>query len=357
MDLTAELMDAITLPPPPASLAGPLDGLHRMTDLQALDALQRACRESAFGSTLDVIVPDWEAVNTAWAGGQDLDPVALLIGEGGPILNFFDRTNLRDLMRQAGLIRIERIPRTDPFTLHLRGVVAPPGHRLPSAFAVLSCGRMLPTDFFTCFVSAITAARIPLYCSIGAEWGPTLERAIEHILRTHPETEVIVTTDHDTVHKPNGQLPELLRLAAEYPEYAAIAPMQTKRNDDKWMFQPADPKATAKDLYHWPADLFPARQAHFGLTLLRTDALRALPHPWFRSEPEADGRWGDHYLRNDIHFWRLLEQHGHKAAVAARVGVGHLEWTVTSPGRHLGECVKQDIRDYQENPTHPLALQ
>jgi hypothetical protein len=72
-----------------------------------------------------------------------------------------------------------------------------------------------------------------------------------------------------------------------------------------------------------------ATTAHFGLTLLRVDALRTVPKPWFKAEPDASGEWGNDRLDDDIWFWHVWRKAGHTIYVDPEVRIGHLEVMVS----------------------------
>jgi len=65
--------------------------------------------------------------------------------------------------------------------------------------------------------------------------------------------------------------------------------------------------------------------AHFGLTLIRVDALKDIPKPWFFAKPDANGEWGDDRLDDDIWFWHQWRLAGKTIYVAPEVSIGHLE--------------------------------
>jgi len=68
--------------------------------------------------------------------------------------------------------------------------------------------------------------------------------------------------------------------------------------------------------------------AHFGLTLIRVDSLKDVEKPWFYSQPDEDGEYGDNRLDDDIWFWHQWRLAGKKIYVAPSVSIGHLEETV-----------------------------
>jgi hypothetical protein len=91
-----------------------------------------------------------------------------------------------------------------------------------------------------------------------------------------------------------------------------------------------------------PAQL--ADTAHFGLTVIRTSALRRTPKPWFVGIPNEKGDWGDGRRDPDIGFWHRFREAGNTVAVCPQVAIGHAELVITWPDQRLGA-----IHQY---PTH-----
>jgi hypothetical protein len=75
--------------------------------------------------------------------------------------------------------------------------------------------------------------------------------------------------------------------------------------------------------------------AHFGLTLIRVDALRKTPKPWFMSKPDDNGDWEDGRFDDDIWFWHNWRAAGNTLYVAPSVSIGHLEETVAAFDKDL----------------------
>ena len=95
-------------------------------------------------------------------------------------------------------------------------------------------------------------------------------------------------------------------------------------------------------------DALDMHTGHFGLTLIRTDALRELKRPLFLGVPNADGRWEDGRIDDDIFFWQRLAQAGKRICLCPRVRIGHLQNVVTWPGEDL-RSITQYLTDYHAN--------
>ena len=69
--------------------------------------------------------------------------------------------------------------------------------------------------------------------------------------------------------------------------------------------------------------------AHFGLTLIRTAKIAAMPKPWFWGQPDSSGGWGEDRVDDDIYFWNKWKESGNSIYVAPDCNIGHLELMVS----------------------------
>lgn len=294
------------------------------------------------GGRLAVAVPDFEYIAREYISGKSLPFEGYVMGghvdENDRHGALFDEEHLRDLMRRAGLFGVQRWQSsTDdcaalPVSLNLYGYKAPV--LWPSIAAVMSTPRLGFMDNFFC---AFTALRgIPLRKVTGAFWGPCLTRAIEQAIEEH-QPEYILTLDYDSVFTRND-VEALMFAAMRHPEADAIAPLQVARSKSTPLFTVEDADGVIRRRVareEMQVELVRARTAHFGLTLLRTDALAAMSKPWFVGIPDKDGRWGDERTDDDIHFWHQWKLAGRSLYLCPRVAIGHAELMIRWPDRNL----------------------
>lgn len=204
---------------------------------------------------------------------------------------------------------------------------------LPNVHIVSSMPRLGFTDNFLSLVTASRVLDMPFTKTSGAFWGQCLERVMQDDA-DKPQCEWILTVDYDTVFKPEHVL-DLYRTAIRN-DCDAIFAMQSKRESPFVLMTVAGDGDTNKTEIG-PEDMakeaMQVRTGHFGLTLIRTSALRKLPHPWFWSQPAPDGTWNDGRTDEDIWFWRKWAEAGNKVYQANRVKVGHAQLVVTWPDR------------------------
>jgi hypothetical protein len=136
----------------------------------------------------------------------------------------------------------------------------------------------------------------------------------------------------------------LYRILETHPEIDAISPFQSHRGLDTPMF-------TVEGKNRIPADYleriaFEAQTTHYGLTLIRADKLRQLPHPWMLGQPDETGRWSANRIDPDIWFWKQWKNSGFTIYVSPRVSIGHIDELILWPGAKDLAPVYQKSSDY-----------
>lgn len=214
--------------------------------------------------------------------------------------------------------------------------------------AVMSTPRLGFTDNFFCVSSALAPHGISPIKVTGAFWGQCLTRAMEQVVDTH---DVILTVDYDTVF--SAKTVEALLALLMHSGYDAIAPLQTKREANAVMFalKGVDPaEKTSVDRTFFEQVVQPVDTAHFGLTFLRTSALKKMKKPWFLARPSENGDWDGTHVDEDLSFWKSWAACGNTLGIATNVSVGHAELMVTWPSRTLESGkVQQHTTEYWSN--------
>lgn len=314
------------------------------------------------GGVLKIAVPDFAWVAQAYLSGADLPIQGYVMGgqcDSDDIHHsIFDEECLREALAAAGLIGISRWFDNAPdcssleCSLNLLGV-KPGGVTLGRVMAVMSVPRLGFMDNMFCSVGILPKFGIELSKTTGAFWGQCLTRGMEEAITAGADW--LLAIDYDTVYTAS-QLELLLSVAARHPEADAIAPLQSHRSEPTPLMTIKG--ADGLPVTHLPAETFAPEltrvsTAHFGLTLIRVSSLHKLPRPWFVGHPDAEGRWGDGRIDDDIHFWRAWEAAGLSLYQANRVPVGHLELKVRWPG-HDFNAIHQHPGDFYKNgpPEH-----
>lgn len=311
------------------------------------------------GGRLRVAVPDFEHIARLYLnGGGDPLVYGYLYGAQTDDNDFhksgFDHDRLYSVLRDAGLrnIRPWKSVLKDcaalPVSLNLQGV-KPAVLEIPPTVAVMSVGRLSFTENMFCATQVFTGRQINFIKHTGAYWGPCLERVLTGVMEADDVPELIVVLDYDTVF--DGRiLDELCYLMVTHPEADAIAPWQVKREcaDMLTWITRDGVKINSLDRSELDEELLTVDTAHFGLTLLRTSALKKLDHPWFQDHPNKDGKWGEGRRDADISFWHKWREAGNTLFTASHVCIGHLQHVATWPSKTLVP-IHQYLTDFQKH--------
>src|SRR5260221_570964 len=183
-----------------------------------------------------------------------------------------------------------------------------------------------------------------------AFWGQSMTKVFERIIE-EDDPDAILTIDYDSVFLPR-HLAHLMQLMCLYPEIDALAPIQSSRHLSTALFSVRDNSdgKNAMGLHRTclAAETTPISTAHFGLTLIRTDALKRMAKPWFHSIPSKNSDWNDGHVDEDIRFWYEWEKAGNSLHLANRVAIGHAELMARWPDINLNVHY-QSMTDFQQN--------
>lgn len=312
------------------------------------------------GGVLKIAVPDFQWIAENYIAGNIFPVQGYLMGGQTDERNFhkaiFDRPGLEAALKDAGLVSIRdwKSEIDDcaalPVSLNLAGTK--PGGSRPKIAAICSMPRLGFNDFWGVMLDKVRPRGIQFYRSIGVFWGKKLTQGINDILaRDKPDW--ILTLDYDTVFT-GEQLDHLIDLIQRYPQIDALAPIQASRHHKHPMLTVAtedgEKNRAAIGRETLDGELLAVRTAHFGCTLLRVEKLLKLPKPWFKSEPDENGEWGDGSIDDDIWFWHQWRKAGFNLHTACRVPVGHVDIAVRWPDINL-ESIWQTPRDFlREGP-------
>lgn len=309
------------------------------------------------GGVIKIAVPDFNKIAESYIAGDQQITEGYVMGgqvdEADYHKALFDSDKLRKLLASCGLMLIRQwksdLPDCAalPISLNLEGTK--PHLSEISVCAVMSVPRLGFMDNFFCSFQALPQLRIKISRYTGAFWEQCIERTIDGVL-SDEKPDAILALDYDTVFTRND-VSMLMQLMCCHPEVDAIAPVQSGRGGEKPLFTVSAEEGQnleASCSERFAPDLSRASTAHFGLTLLRASKLRALPKPWFWSQPALDGTWGPGKVDADIYFWRKWEAARNSLHIANRVAVGHLDLTVDWPGDDL-LTIRQPIHEWRAN--------
>jgi len=346
------------------------------------------------GGVIKIAVPDFDKLVKLYESGETIKDSqgnaipteAFLMGghldNSDVHLAIFNEQKLRDLMTMCGLVDIK--PWRDkvvdchiyPFSLNLQGrklyggepgpgpEPVPEPHEETMAekmtrhvgrklkiSAIMSVPRLGFMDNFTCAYHAMLGMGIPFRTFTGAYWGQCLQRAMQ--MQVDEGFDAILTLDYDSVFTRDA-LQRLVDTFEAHPEIDALAPVECHRSlaQPLMTIEGEDgnlmPKVPTERFFN--SDLLKIRTAHFGLTLIRVEALKKMPLPWFWGQPGLDGKWGDGKVDDDIYFWLEWKKAGNSLYLANRVVIGHEELTIRWPGRDFRAVLQAPSEFAKEGP-------
>jgi hypothetical protein len=202
--------------------------------------------------------------------------------------------------------------------------------------AIMSLPRIAWTETMGATTLACARLGIDFTKATGVFWGQCLQRMMEGVVGKETR-KYILTIDFDSVFD-HQDIVRMWQIMETNPTVDALFPLQIGRDRETVLLSMTDKEG--KRVRQVPAEVF--RQevvdcdtGHFGLSLIRTDALRRMPKPWFLGSPNDAGEWGDGRVDDDIHFWKALRAAGGRIACTPRVRIGHLQLVVTWPDENL----------------------
>ncbi len=309
------------------------------------------------GGTIKVAVPDFRWITEKYQEGKNYPFESYLMGGHADENDYhgcvFDRESLFDLLTKAGIVDIQewrsevRDCASLPVSLNLTGIKAGPLPKI-RIVAAMSVPRLGFQVNFFCWAHALMPLGIQPYKYEGAFWGQCLERTMtEHV--ENENCDWILTIDYDSVFT-RENVETLIRLTETCPEADAIAAMQPRRHTGTPLMTIRDENGGLADrveIHELYKPAIPVNTAHFGLTLIKCEALRRMEHPWFMGVPNKHGRWDEDRVDDDAYFWHKWREIGNTVYVANRCPIGHAEMTISWLDKNL-EQVRQSPEDYQK---------
>ena len=304
------------------------------------------------GAWLKVAVPNFDLIVKWYSEGRggEMNLEGMLMGGHSDHNDahhaIYQAQKLQQLMEQAGL---EDICPWDgdwddcsrhPVSLNLKG--RKPHKSIPAElptysdmWLVQTCPRLGFMDHMYCAAVATKALGINLTRFSGVFWTQGIDRVMTEAMGKE-SVKWIITTDYDTIFTAEDIVQ--MRDIAERNDLDILAPMQAGRERTSPLLTMRDEKGNLRTgivSTELDKDAIQVATAHFGLTLIRREALKKVERPWFVGVPAPDGGWGEGRTDDDITFWRQWEKAGLKAWLTPKVQVGHAELVIAWVDRDL----------------------
>src|SRR5262245_9877664 len=222
--------------------------------------------------------------------------------------------------------------------------------------AVTSVPRLAFSAHWGELHKAFEGMNIPVLKVTGYSWGASLQRGLKMLVDAG--CDYVITIDYDSIFS-QEDIVGLITLAARYPQADAIFPWQVKRGGvDQLLLGLRDIHGNplhAAPAYVFNDEMTACASGHFGLTLLKVDALKNPPKPWFWEQPDVNGEWEDGKEDADMYFWRVFRESGHIACLATDIRIGHIDEDILWPNDQL-TVTRQSMHEYQQKGRPNLKI-
>lgn len=208
------------------------------------------------------------------------------------------------------------------------------------------CGMMTSPRYVNCFCrdhidAAFIGCGIPLQDMQGVFYGQCMQRMMNSAVESG--VDVAVVCDGDSLFT-SSDIMRLLSTIQSRPDIDALASMQVRRGNRTLL-------ASLNGKSEMQIDGSPVKvsTAHFGLTVIDIRKLANTAKPWFFSQPDADGEWGDSRIDDDIWFWRQWEKAGNTVYLDPQTRIGHMEEMVVMVDPTTYEAVHAYPNEWQDS--------
>jgi predicted SAM-dependent methyltransferase len=322
--------------------------LEHLSFHEAGEALKEWNRVLKPGGRLRIAVPDMDKVTEL----KKSDPNWRFYLMGGQTdtndfhRSVFDEGLLRTYLEQNGFGQIQRwhSPNTDTAShkcsLNLEGFKQEPTEQVLKIRGVMSVPRIGWNDAWVSIQKSLSPFGIPVEQFNGVFWGQCMQRAFQNALVDGIDW--LLCIDYDSMIT-KEHVDKMLAIMGENPNIDALAPLQVRRGSEE------APLATVKGQTEIAVtgDPILVTTAHFGLTLIRTECLKDLPKPWFYTQPDDSGEYGDGRIDDDIWFWHQWRKAGRNIYMTPEVRIGHLQLMVSEFDEDM-QCRHVHITDWRK---------
>lgn len=176
-----------------------------------------------------------------------------------------------------------------------------------------------------CAFDALLPFKIPLKLAYGAWWDHGITTLMEDAIAGGADW--MLTLDYDTMFT-SYHLDRLIGHIASRDDIDAISGLQCRRGTGEEMLLSVltQPGVDGKVGITIDGTPLKVQSCHFGMTLIRCEALKKLAKPWMAHVPDANGSYrSDTRIDPDMYFWKQWREAGNSIYVDMQCRIGHLQ--------------------------------
>ena len=218
--------------------------------------------------------------------------------------------------------------------------------------AVLADPRIGWSHFWSKCSSALIKKGIPIHTYTSCFWHQGMQNLLEK--EVDQGVDWVLCLDYDTLFDAD-QLERMIQLFSVHQGIDALVALQCKRGTQTPLMG-IDGGAGRDIPIEEGQELIEVDTAHFGLTLIRTRALKTMDKPWLLNNPDTDGSYTADRVDPDIYFWRKFKEAGNSVYVTPQVRVGHMELLATQYDERM-DLNYYYADEYNQKGTKPVLCQ
>lgn len=214
---------------------------------------------------------------------------------------------------------------------------------------VMSVPRYGPLMTAGCIMSTFNAHGILVRMHTGAFWEQQIQNVLEDVIKEGYTDAIIM--DYDSAFS-QEQFNYMLSRWIHNHWIDSLSCIQPRRGDGAAMLSIDSEESGKIELKSTAKPSFKCKTAHFGLTFIRLDKLKAMALPWFHSNPSESGSWRNDSgkVDADIYFWRKWEASGNNLYVLPEINLGHFEELVAQHNPKTGKVMHRYAQDFSNDP-------
>ncbi len=199
-----------------------------------------------------------------------------------------------------------------------------------------------------CVPDALGPHRIPLKLGYGAYWHHAFSNLLEDCVN---RVDWFLALDYDSMFRA-ADVGQLLQRFRDNPHIDALAALQCRRGVEETPILSINGQGSIR----MGSEVFAVDTAHFGLTLIRSSALRDVSMPWLMDTPDEKGSYANGKgIDADTFFWKRWKKEGKTVYVDPQCSIGHLQPMIAEFDANF-QPIQTHLSDWRSRKQKPLKV-